>query len=103
MNHFESRLDVMDGKGIIVCMSIRICIDLYDQIIKLRPNLHNEDDREFISLAAGQDISILFFIYYCIQLESGIGGIGSLHVKGFCYSLFKFIRNLITLQYRTIS
>ncbi len=76
MNHFESsRLDVMDGKGIIVCMSRRICIDLYDQIIKLRPNLHNEDDREFISLAVGQDISILFFIYYCFQLESGIGGI----------------------------
>ncbi len=75
MNHFESRLDVMDGKGIIVCMSRKICIDLYDQIIKLRPNWNNEDDREFISLAAGQDISILFFIYYCFQLESGIGGI----------------------------
>lgn len=60
MNHFENRFDIMDGKGIIVCMSRRICIDLYDQIIKLRPNWNNEDDREFISLAAGKDISILF-------------------------------------------
>lgn len=72
MNYFESRLDVMDGKGIIVCMSRSISIDL---IIKLRLNWNNEDDREFISLAAGQDISFLFFIYYCFQLESGIGGI----------------------------
>lgn len=76
MNHFESRLDIMDGKGIIVCMSRRICIDLYDQIIKLRPNWNNEDDREFISFAAGNGyIFILFFIYYCFQLESGIGEI----------------------------
>lgn len=75
MNYFESRLDVMDSKGIIVCMSRRICIDLYDQIIKLRPKWNNKDDREFVSLAAGQDIFILFFIYYCFQLESGIGGI----------------------------
>jgi hypothetical protein len=75
VNHFESRLGIMDGKGIIVCMSRRICIDLYDQIIKLRPNWNNEDDRGFISLIAGKDISILFFIYYCFQLESGIGGI----------------------------
>ena len=46
VNHFESRLDVMEGKGIIVCMSRRICIDLYDQIIKLRPNWNNDDDRK---------------------------------------------------------
>jgi hypothetical protein len=67
VNHFESRLGIMDDKGIIVCMSRRICIDLYDQIIKLRSNCNNEDDREFIFLAAGKDISILFFIYYCFQ------------------------------------
>ncbi|MEM7819472.1 MAG: hypothetical protein QXD48_01445 [Candidatus Aenigmatarchaeota archaeon] len=44
VDHFEQRLSVLDGKGMIVCMSRRICIDLYNEIIKLRPEWHNEDD-----------------------------------------------------------
>jgi len=44
IDHFEQRLQVMDGKGMIVCMSRRICVDLYDAIIKLRPSWHSEDD-----------------------------------------------------------
>ena len=44
VDHFERRLDAMDGKAMIVCMSRRICVDLYDAIIKLRPQWHNEDD-----------------------------------------------------------
>ncbi|VVB81470.1 Uncharacterised protein [uncultured archaeon] len=44
VNHFESRLSILDGKGMIVCMSRRICVDLYNQIIKLRPQWHNKDD-----------------------------------------------------------
>jgi type I restriction enzyme R subunit len=34
----------MEGKAMIVCMSRRICVDMYDAIIKLRPHWHNEDD-----------------------------------------------------------
>jgi len=44
INHFEQRLQVMDGKGMIVCMSRRICVDLYDAIIKLRSSWHSDDD-----------------------------------------------------------
>lgn len=44
VTHFENRLQAMDGKGMIVCMSRRICVDLYDAIIRLRPEWHNEDD-----------------------------------------------------------
>jgi type I restriction enzyme R subunit len=44
VDHFEERLKVLDGKGMIVCMSRRICIDLYNEIIKLRPELHHKDD-----------------------------------------------------------
>ena len=44
VDHFERRLDAMDGKAMIVCMSRRICVDLYDAIKKLRPQWHNEDD-----------------------------------------------------------
>jgi len=44
VNHFEQRLSVLEGKGMIVCMSRRICIDLYNEIIKLRPEWHSDDD-----------------------------------------------------------
>ena len=44
VDHFERRLDAMDGKAMIVCMSRRICVDLYDEIKKLRPLWHSEDD-----------------------------------------------------------
>lgn len=44
VNHFEDRIDVMDGKGMIVCMSRRICVDLYDEIINLRPEWHDDRD-----------------------------------------------------------
>lgn len=44
VNHFEQRLEVLDGKGMIVCMSRRICVDLYNAIVKLRPAWSSEDD-----------------------------------------------------------
>ncbi|MYB96407.1 type I restriction endonuclease subunit R [Candidatus Poribacteria bacterium] len=43
--HFEERLETMDGKGMIVCMSRRICVDLYDAIVKRRPEWHDNDDK----------------------------------------------------------
>ncbi len=44
VKHFEQRLETLDGKGMIVCMSRRICVDLYNAVIKLRPEWHNDDD-----------------------------------------------------------
>ena len=44
VRHFEERLDAMDGKAMVVCMSRRICVDLYNEIVKLRPDWHNEND-----------------------------------------------------------
>lgn len=44
INHFEARYAEQEGKGMIVCMSRRICIELYKEIIKLRPEWHNDDD-----------------------------------------------------------
>jgi type I site-specific restriction-modification system R (restriction) subunit len=35
--HFEKRVEAMDGKAMIVCMSRRICVDLYNALIELRP------------------------------------------------------------------
>ena len=44
VRHFEERLEAMDGKAMVVCMSRRICVDLYAQIVKLRPDWHSEND-----------------------------------------------------------
>lgn len=44
VQHYEARSSVLEGKAIIVCMSRRICVELYDAIIKLRPAWHDEDD-----------------------------------------------------------
>jgi len=44
--HFEQRLDVIEGKGMVVCMSRRICVDLYNELVALRPAWHAEDDAE---------------------------------------------------------
>lgn len=42
--HFEQRNAVLDGKAMIVCMSRRICVELYEAIIKIRPLWHSDDD-----------------------------------------------------------
>ena len=42
--HFEQRTEAMDGKAMIVCMSRRICIDLYRELTRLRPDWRDEDD-----------------------------------------------------------
>ena len=44
VGHFEQRLDEMDGKAMVVCMSRRICVELYKELVKLRPDWENEDD-----------------------------------------------------------
>jgi type I restriction enzyme R subunit len=44
VEHFEQRLEAMDGKAMVVCMSRRICVELYDAIVELRPLWHRADD-----------------------------------------------------------
>ena len=44
VDHFERRLEAMEGKAMVVCMSRRICVDLYRALVKLRPRWHSEDD-----------------------------------------------------------
>jgi len=42
--HFVERLEAMDGKAMVVCMSRRICMDLHDEIVRLRPGWRHDDD-----------------------------------------------------------
>jgi type I restriction enzyme R subunit len=44
VEHFERRLEALEGKAMIVCMSRRICVELYNEIVRLRPEWHHEDD-----------------------------------------------------------
>jgi type I restriction enzyme R subunit len=44
VQHFEDRVAALHGKAMMVCMSRRICVALYDEIIKLRPDWHSSDD-----------------------------------------------------------
>jgi type I restriction enzyme R subunit len=46
VEHFERRCEALEGKGMIVCMSRRICVALYDEIVRLRPEWHHEDDEQ---------------------------------------------------------
>ena len=48
VQHFEKRLEAMDGKAMVVCMSRRICVDLHNALIELRPDWASakDDDTE---------------------------------------------------------
>jgi type I restriction enzyme, R subunit len=46
VDHFERRTQVMEGKAMFVCMSRRICVAMYDAIVKLRPDWAAESDDE---------------------------------------------------------
>ena len=44
VDHFEQRLEALEGKAMVVCMSRRICIDLYKELVRLRSDWHDDDD-----------------------------------------------------------
>ena len=44
VDHFEKRLDTMEGKAMVVCMSRRICVGLYKALTALQPRWHHNDD-----------------------------------------------------------
>lgn len=51
VEHFEQRRQVIEGKGMVVCMSRAICMDLYDEIVALRSEWHSDaDDAGFIKV-----------------------------------------------------
>jgi type I restriction enzyme R subunit len=44
VKHWEARYAAMEGNAMVVCMSRRICVELYKAIQKLRPAWHHDDD-----------------------------------------------------------
>ncbi|WP_299428157.1 type I restriction endonuclease subunit R [uncultured Meiothermus sp.] len=51
VRHFEQRQTALKGKGMIVCMSRRICVDLYNALTQRRPQWHHPaDDKGFLKV-----------------------------------------------------
>jgi type I restriction enzyme R subunit len=46
VEHFARRQEAIAGKAMIVCMSRRICVDLYNALVALRPEWHSDDDTQ---------------------------------------------------------
>ena len=44
IEHFDARLEQLDGKAMVVCMSRRICVELYSELVRLRPEWEDGDD-----------------------------------------------------------
>ncbi|MBU3227086.1 type I restriction endonuclease subunit R [Clostridium algidicarnis] len=43
VNHYEEKAKTIDGKAMVVCMSRKICVNLYDEIIRVRSDWHSDD------------------------------------------------------------
>lgn len=54
VTHYEKRVEAMDGKAMIVCMSRRICVDLYNALIALRPEWASSDTDD-VEVEKGKD------------------------------------------------
>ncbi|MHC1730264.1 MAG: type I restriction endonuclease subunit R [Syntrophobacteraceae bacterium] len=48
VRHFDNRCEALQGKAMVVCMSRRICVELYKAIVALRPSWHSENDDQGI-------------------------------------------------------
>lgn len=44
VTHFEKKNAIIESKAMVVCMSRQICVDLYNEIVALKPEWHNDDD-----------------------------------------------------------
>ena len=43
VTHLEKRAEIIEGKAMVVCMSRRICVDLFNEIVRLRPEWDDSD------------------------------------------------------------
>ena len=46
VEHFEQRVEALEGKAMVVCMSRRICVELYRELVNLRPDWESHDDAD---------------------------------------------------------
>ncbi len=53
--HYEERLQSLEGKAMIVCMSRRICVDLYRELVRLRPAWERDDQMKIVMTGNAKD------------------------------------------------
>ena len=53
--HYETRLKTLEGKAMIVCMSRRICVDLYRELVRLRPAWERDDEIKIVMTGNAND------------------------------------------------
>jgi len=71
--HFENRTSYLEGKGMIVCMSREICVHLYNEIVKIKPQWHNADPKlgniKIIMTGSAADVQLLKPHIYTKQIR----------------------------------
>jgi len=55
VTHYETRLEALEGKAMIVCMSRRICVDLYRELVRLRPAWERNDEIKIVMTGGAND------------------------------------------------
>ncbi len=53
--HYEERLEALEGKAMIVCMSRRICVELYRELLRLRPAWDQNDAIKIVMTSSAKD------------------------------------------------
>jgi len=55
VTHYETRLEALAGKAMIVCMSRRICVDLYRELVRLRSAWERDDEIKIVMTGGASD------------------------------------------------
>ena len=55
VDHYERRLEVLDGKAMVVCMSRRICVELHRELVRLRPDWHEQGSVKVVMTGSATD------------------------------------------------
>ena len=73
VKHFEERNKAQNGKAMVVAMSRDICVHLYDEIIKLRPDWHDADPErgavKIVMTGSASDKALLRPHIYSVQVK----------------------------------
>ncbi len=71
--HFEERNKAQDGKAMVVAMSRDICVHLYDEIVRLRPDWHSADPEQgaikVVMTGSASDKALLRAHIYSAQVK----------------------------------
>ena len=55
VTHYETRLEALEGKAMIVCMSRRICVDLYRELVRLKPAWQRDGQINIVMTGGASD------------------------------------------------